>query len=679
MKNNFNLDKLQPIIGDIKELSTDRVLMELHKELDGRMLLTGEPGFVGGFSWKDARFIVADVTCHQSYSLVFMFEFWEESNTTDEPDLTVRMSLIPHVKTRLVLPVDALDSQQIFLPRTPGKQRSFVTGRKVDITKVNRFALGVREGWDTQIVEVSDVFISDKEPEYPLPNVKLVDEIGQLSTYEWKGKTENAQELDAYLKQVVETSDAASFPEEWSQYGGWKKKQMEAKGYFSVQHDGRRWWLVDPEGYVFFSTGLDCVRHDENGPVKSIEGFFEWVPDEAGEYADAWQPIRRGSLAGEHGDDKLFSYKTANMIRSYGQDWYDAWTKMSRANLLRWQFNTIGIASDPGFIKSSGIPHVKTLENFPSTKKKVYRDFPDVFSDEYAADAARFAEEQLTPLKDDVLLIGYFLRNEPQWGFADNLEIAEELLENEEQLVTKDVMISFLSERYGGDIGKLNQAWKLNLANFDQLKKPIIRATTLSESARVDLNDFSAIMIEQYVKVPSLAVKKVDPHHLNLGMRYAFILYDNQTAGKQYFDVFSINCYKIDPTAVLKKTAALVQMPVIIGEFHFGALDRGMQATGIIGVATQEDRGKAYQCYVEHSAAIPECVGTHYFTLYDQEGLGRFDGENYQIGLLDVCHRPYDEFVDGVVRTHQRMYEVADGTLEVSDANPVKIVSNIAS
>ena len=57
------------------------------------------------------------------------------------------------------------------------------------------------------------------------------------------------------------------------------------------------------------------------------------------------------------------------------------------------------------------------------------------------------------------------------------------------------------------------------------------------------------------------------------------------------------------------------------------------------------------------------CLGAHYFILYDQPYLGRFDGENYQIGVLDVCSQPYTEFLDGIIRTHGELYEVADGTM----------------
>jgi hypothetical protein len=54
-------------------------------------------------------------------------------------------------------------------------------------------------------------------------------------------------------------------------------------------------------------------------------------------------------------------------------------------------------------------------------------------------------------------------------------------------------------------------------------------------------------------------------------------------------------------------------------------------------------------------------VGVHYFTSYDQSAIGRFDGENYHIGFLDICHRPYDPLANAARTSHERMYQVAMG------------------
>ena len=110
--------------------------------------------------------------------------------------------------------------------------------------------------------------------------------------------------------------------------------------------------------------------------------------------------------------------------------------------------------------------------------------------------------------------------------------------------------------------------------------------------------------------------------------------------------------------------------PTLIGEWHFGALDVGLPATGIGHVRSQADRGRAYRVYLENAAAIPNCIGVHHFILYDQSAIGRFDGENYNIGFLDICNRPFQELCDAALASHQRMYQVAEGTLPPFDDAP---------
>jgi len=180
-------------------------------------------------------------------------------------------------------------------------------------------------------------------------------------------------------------------------------------------------------------------------------------------------------------------------------------------------------------------------------------------------------------------------------------------------------------------------------------------------------------MIEAYVKIPSEAAREVDPHHLNLGMRYAYISNPNLLAGYENFDVFSINCYKISPFDDIENLGRMINKPVIIGEFHHGALDRGLPATGIRGVRNQEERGKAYRYYMESGAESKYSVGAHHFTLNDQAALGRFDGENFQIGCVDVCNKPYEELVQAMAETNRGIYEVADGRKKRTDILPEEI------
>jgi len=302
------------------------------------------------------------------------------------------------------------------------------------------------------------------------------------------------------------------------------------------------------------------------------------------------------------------------------------------------------------------------LAGFPTTETTVFRDFPDVFAPEYRANAEAFAQ-QLSAFRDDKNLVGYFLRNEPLWAFGA-FHLAEEMLLQAPARAPhcRRALAAHLRATYAEDAA-LQSAWGGLVPGFDALADFYLAdRDALSDAARADLGAFSRKMIDAYVRIPSEACRAVDPHHLNLGMRWAWIATDDLLAGSDACDVFSMNTYEfqVDADAV-RRAAEASGRPVLIGEFHFGATDRGLPASGLKGVRTQAERGQAYQYFVEQAAALPDIIGTHYFQWNDQPLLGRFDGENWQIGVVDACHRPYPEFAGAVRETHGRIYDVAAG------------------
>ena len=64
---------------------------------------------------------------------------------------------------------------------------------------------------------------------------------------------------------------------------------------------------------------------------------------------------------------------------------------------------------------------------------------------------------------------------------------------------------------------------------------------------------------------------------------------------------------------------------------------------------------------MEQAAALPGFVGAHWFQWTDEPVLGRMDGENYNIGFVDVTNRAYKELVDAARLTHRRLGEVHAG------------------
>ena len=111
----------------------------------------------------------------------------------------------------------------------------------------------------------------------------------------------------------------------------------------------------------------------------------------------------------------MFNFARANMIRAFGPDgWWEAWHTINTARLRRWGFNTIGVGVNNyydervmEYLEKARIPFVWTLKEFTQTEEKIFRDFPDVYSDEYRQAAKRFATEQLSPFKGNPYPVSY--------------------------------------------------------------------------------------------------------------------------------------------------------------------------------------------------------------------------------------------------------------------------------
>jgi len=151
---------------------------------------------------------------------------------------------------------------------------------------------------------------------------------------------------------------------------------------------------------------------------------------------------------------------------------------------------------------------------------------------------------------------------------------------------------------------------------------------------------------ETYYKVVKEVFKEVAPNILFLGSRIhgSGEPRSAYTAAANHCDVVSMNRYKF---AIIHEDLpeGSLDKPMIIGEFHFGALDRGLLHTGLRGVSNQKQRAHAYTYYVHQALENDRIVGAHWFQHTDQMVTGRGDGESYQIGFVDIVDRPYPELV----------------------------------
>jgi len=608
------------------------------------------------------RYLNITLKVLEEHSMAFEFRAYAKGET--EPRVTVRFGVIPQYRTNLYIDLNWLDGHILFPGHIPGELKVVCHGSRIAREDVAHAELVNIKTYHDPLVMLENLELSDTPCEAAeVPAEKLVDEMGQYIPKQWKGKMPDVDTMIAAIRAQADLPDGYPF-ENWTQWGGHAgMKLKEGTGYFSrIKQDGR-WYLVDPDGCAFFSAGPDCVVARCDARVDGLEKLLAWEMDDP----ELVEPLEREWGENSRGAGKLLSFERANLKRAFGNQWYEVWKRMVVSQLKNMGMNTMGNWSDEALY--GRMPYVTSLQRFPETEHKIFRDFPDVLSPEYCEDA-RLCAQALAKRRDDPWMIGYFLRNEPGWAFVDGLIIADEVLRDADNTWCKRGLIAHLMGKYGS-IEALNQAWHTDFADFDALKQPMEKASSFSAQAEADLRLYSAELIRAYTAIPSMACREVDPNHMILGMRWAWISDPVLASGWECFDVFSINCYAFDPTEAIAHVAELgVDLPVMIGEFHFGALDSGLTATGLKAVATQADRGRAYRFYCENAAAHPLCVGCHYFQCYDQFVLGRFDGENYNIGLFDLCLQPYEDMAKAVRACSERMYRIHAGEIMPTSDEP---------
>ncbi len=611
-------------------------------------------------SLSEAEYLTADLLVDGNRLCVFVLNLQEGE---EGPRFSLLFSGLNQCQARLRMGLEAVNQNRWRYDREGAWLKPMCGGDRVDLKKVDRMAIVVlRKSEEPVRFCLTAVTATAEEPERLtepiLPKGPLVDELGQSTLHEWPAKSGSTEEVTERLRAQAAEAGEHRLPEGLTRWGGWKELRFEGTGFFRTHHDGGRWWLVDPEGCAFWSAGLDCVRVNSEAAYAGLEDALAWMPDPEGEYGEIY--LGRGSGA------RMVNYLKANFIRAFGpDDWHGKWSEVALGMLREFGFNTVANWSEWQIAKEAGFPYVRPLDFHRGKTPRVFRDFPDVFHSDFEEEAAEFAK-QLEETRDDPALIGYFLMNEPTWGFAQETPAAG-MLFNTERCEARRALADFLKRKHGDDAG-LSEAWGME-ATLEAVAEGEW-GERLTEAAEADLAAFSTVMVEKLFGVLSEACKGVDANHLNLGARYYTVPPQWALEGMRCFDVFSVNGYQRRVRPELTEVSERVGAPVMVGEWHFGALDVGLPASGIGHVRDQRGRGQAYRVYLEDAAAKPWCVGVHWFTLYDESALGRFDGENWNIGFVDVCNRPYEELCAAARASHERMYEVAMGRVEPYDEEP---------
>ena len=486
----------------------------------------------------------------------------------------------------------------------------------------------------------------------------FIDRFGQFRHHVWPGKIRDEQ--DFAQRRTEENSDLAAHPgppdrDEW---GGWKSGPLwSTSRYFRVTKYQDRWWWVTPSGRLFWSLGVTGVRPSSSTPITDRERYFEWLPEPTSPFSKyygrgTWAPHGYYTNRAQQGY-RTFDFAAANLERKYGENWRHLWVELVLRRLRSWGWNTIANWSDPDVYERRQIPYTGTI-HFHSKpiegSRGYWGKFPDPFDKSFRAGLERALQApSVRTAIGDPWCLGFFVHNELSWGNHAH-ELGQAALASPMDQPARAAAIAALKQKYT-DLTALNLSWGTSWSHWEEVGQGDFPTNS---RVRSDLEQLTSRIAEEYFRVVSEVLHARAPGQLYLGCRFAWRNDAAVRAAAKFCDVISFNSYT--ETLDGLRLPEGVDKPVIIGEFHFGALDRGMFHTGLRSARDQAERAQKFARYVRSGLRHPNVVGVHWFQYWDQPTTGRADGENYQIGLVDIADTPYPEMREAARMLARELY-----------------------
>lgn len=541
--------------------------------------------------------------------------------------------------------------------------------------------------------------------------IGLVDKFGQNTKVEFPNKIKNTKELQA-LNEKEQATFTHKVPLNRSKFNGWAHgPKLEATGFFRTGKYQGKWTLIDPEGYLFFSNGIANVRMSNTSTITGYDFNAKFIKQrEPGDFTpedsiglnrapnEAWssryissdlrakmftwlpsynEPLgkhfgyRREVHSGALEKGETYSFYSANLARKYDSNdptvYMKKWRDTTVDRMLDWGFTSFGNWIDPMFYQLNRIPYFANgwiIGDFKtvSSGNDYWSPLPDPFDPVFKERALVTATKIANEVKNNPWCVGVFIDNEKSWGQEGSIRgrygIAINTLSvDAKESPTKTQFVTYLKDKYS-DINSINEKWQTQIASWAELEAGVT-LTEYNEFLIADLSAMLSLYAEQYFAVVHNAIEKTMPNHMYMGARFADwgMTEEVRNAAAKYADVMSYNYYKEAITDNAWGFLAEIDKPSIIGEFHNGALDSGLLNPGLIHAESQADRGRKYKEYVNSVIDNPYLVGSHWFQYIDSPLTGRaYDGENYNVGFVNVTDTPYQPLVDAAKQVNANIY-----------------------
>jgi len=401
----------------------------------------------------------------------------------------------------------------------------------------------------------------------------------------------------------------ASADNDLNGFGGNRLRRTVATGFFRVQKEGERWWLIDPEGCYNVQRGVVSVSVPKTG--------------RAGAAADS----AFGSSSG-------WAEATAGLLRDYG-------------------FNCTGAWSDDQRLQTAGrrLPYTRILNMMSLYGKKRggtfqqpgHTGYPNDCIFVFDEDFPRFCDSlagQLAVVARDSFLVGYYTDNElpfPPDALTRYLQLPE------------------------------NDAGSRSAARWMRDRNYAMDGSALADEVQAE---FLQYMANEYFRITTAAIRKHDPNHMILGSRFYGKSLKTQAvfvAAGRHCDAVSVNYYHrwTPETAEMDQWVTWSGKPFLVTEWYVKGEDSGLPNRSGAGwiVPTQRDRGVFYQNFTLQLLQSKGCIGWHWFKYIDNDPTDpSVDPSNNDSnkGIVNIRFEPYAGLLALMRDINIRVYRLID-------------------
>ncbi|HEX8910831.1 MAG TPA: hypothetical protein VF796_00630, partial [Humisphaera sp.] len=362
-------------------------------------------------------------------------------------------------------------------------------------------------------------------------------------------------------------------------------------GFWRVGQDAAGvWWFVSPAGDAEFLN-----------TVTTVQPFLK------GRQRDAADYVSRDWAGGGDRDAEL-----------------DRWAQATLARVRDAGFKGVGAWSHPVLHKFD-VPITRDLNVWTWLRERSTK----LYSPEWAATAEATIQAQVVPLRENRNLVGYYTDNELDWGDAavgpgvyfDDLAPTD----------PNRAAVHRVIRATWPTVEAFNADWKASLRGWDDLDGWKALPREAGDAYRKLGTAWLSQLATDYFRMTTSLVRKHDPNHLILGVRFrGYMVPEVVAAHRGFADAVSVNYYVPDAQldrAMFDKAHELSGLPVIVTEYSFHALDGRSGNRNLVGfpaqVPDQQARAEGYKLFTTRLSRVPYLIGADWFQWMDEPPSGR--------------------------------------------------------